>query len=213
MLFHMTPEQIAEMNRTLDAIWLGPSFHALLDDARHFHEQMKVPGSDQGRQARATVVFSVAAIEAATNDALAAIADLFTDGYWGSECRYEKPWVHFWNRSRRRLFRVQQSRGRFERKMKYLLELLEHETGWTLDDDCRTQINSIVQVRNRIVHMASLSSPNKMLSILNVKQIRHTAGIAVETAAEYTDFLDEGFNEMNLPIRVTNPDLSDWMPE
>jgi hypothetical protein len=97
--------------------------------------------------------------------------------------------------------------------MKYLLELLEHETGWTLDDDCRTQINSIVQVRNRIVHMASLSSPNKMLSILNVKQIRHTAGIAVETAAEYTDFLDEGFNEMNLPIRVTNPDLSDWMPE
>ena len=64
MLFHMTPEQIAEMNRTLDAIWLGPSFHALLDDARHFHDQMKVPGSDQGRQARATVVFSVAAIEA-----------------------------------------------------------------------------------------------------------------------------------------------------
>jgi hypothetical protein len=209
----MTPEQIAEMNRTLDAVWLGPSFRTLLDDARHFHELMGTPGTDQGRHARATVVFSVGAIEAATNDALAAIADLFTDGYWGSECRYEKPWVHFWNRSRRRLFQVQESRSRIERKRKYVLQLLERETGWTLDDDCRAQIHSIVNIRNRIVHMASLSSPKNMLSILNVRQIRHTAGVAVEAAAEYTEFLDEGFNEMNLPIRVQNPDLSDWMPE
>jgi len=37
--------------------------------------------------------------------------------------------------------------------------------------------------------MASLSSPNKMPSILNVKQIRHTAGVAVETAADYTERL------------------------
>lgn len=57
---------------------------------------------------------------------------------------------------------------------------------------------------NRIVHMASLSSPNKMPSMLNVRQIRHIPGIAVETAAECTGFLDEGFREMNLPIRVTD---------
>lgn len=63
MPFFLTPEQIAEMNRELDALWLGPSFGALVEDARHFHEQMKNAGGEQARHARATVVFSVAAIE------------------------------------------------------------------------------------------------------------------------------------------------------
>lgn len=101
MPFLLTPEQIAEMNRELDALWLGRSFGALVEDARYFYEQMKNACGDDGRHARATVVFSVAAIEAATNDGLAAIDDLMTDGYGGSECRYEKPWVDFWNRSGR----------------------------------------------------------------------------------------------------------------
>src|SRR5436309_966049 len=83
--------------------------------------------------------------------------------------------------------RLQKSHMRLKRKRTYLLQLLERETGWSLDDDCRAQLNSIVQVRNRIVHMASLSSPKKILSVLNVRQIRYTASLAVDVASEYTE--------------------------
>jgi hypothetical protein len=41
MFLNLTLEQMAEMNRALDAIWLGPSFRALVQDARYFYDQMK----------------------------------------------------------------------------------------------------------------------------------------------------------------------------
>lgn len=192
-------------------LWLFPKFNELLTDADYFAEhvdKLKKTGKDEqaGRYARAAVIFSLAAIEAASNDALVTIHEFFTDS-WPAECSGEPPWVHFRRLSPTSVTRLLK-RGRLEKKVDYLLQCLASlRAVWEPSVDFDLHLRQLVQVRNRIVHMKSLSQPKKMASILNPKQIAYVAKLGAETAKEYVSLLEEAFSEMKLPIQAINYDL------
>lgn len=178
---------------------LWPRFDELLKDARLYLEGMETSTDPviQARYARATVVFSSATIEAASNDALVTINDLMRST-WPAEEINEPPWVYFRRLSRDRPWRLLKS-GSLRQKMKYVLARLEKGIGW-IPEDLNGRLPQMAKIRNRIVHMKSLSKPRHLPSVLSSKQIRYVAKIAVTTADEYTVLLVNGLSWMNLPM-------------
>ena len=188
-----------------DDDWLVPRFRDLLEDAEYYTEQAQREANLglRARHGRAAIVFAVAAVEAASNDALATVDDLFGDS-WPAECIKEAPWCHFRRLSPKRVKRLIE-RGSLEQKVRYLLARVNGISGIWLDDDFARRFRTLVKMRNRIVHLQSLWQPTKASPLLNSKQVVHIAAGAVETAGEYVDCLEEGFETMNLAMRKYAP--------
>ncbi len=168
---------------------------------KSYYTQPEGKNDEAGRYARAAVIFSVAAIEAVSNDALVAICDLLCDS-WPSEHIGAPPWVHFRRLSPAHLRRLLK-RGRLEIKLDYLFRRVASlGSRWLPNDDFERNLRQIVQLRNRIVHMKSLGQPKTIASILNPKQISYIAKLGVKTAKEYASLLEEAFSEMKLPIQT-----------
>ena len=140
----------------------------------------------------------VAAVEAISNDALISIYELLTDT-WPSDFADSEPWIIFRGRSEQPIVSMVNHRGNLLRKTRYLLGHLRRITGDELEDLERNLAVS-VQARNRIVHMAYLLRPRLASPVLEPRQVRHLARLAVNTAADYIDLIDETFSEIGLPI-------------
>ncbi|MBI4205416.1 MAG: hypothetical protein HY527_10360 [Betaproteobacteria bacterium] len=186
--------------------WLEPRFRDLLEDAEHFVERTQNQSQPElrARCARAAIVFAAAAVEAASNDALVTVRDLFSDS-WPAEYIKDPPWCHFRRLSPNRVDRLIE-RGKLEQKVRYLIARIEGGVAaiW-LGQDFAAKLAILVKMRNRIVHLRSLGQPAKAGAVLNSKQVAHTATSAVETARKYVDSLEEGFREMKLPIALYAP--------
>ncbi len=206
-----SPDQLP----TMDELWrayvkerrertLLPKFDELLADAMFFMEQLRTSSGNLGNQARygrAVIVFSSAAIEAVTNDALAAIDELMQWQPWPTESIKEPPFVYFRRLSHDKVRRLQK-RGSVKKKVEYILSRLESGEGTFTERDLAARLRQVARIRIRIVHMSSLSMPNHMPSILNPKQVRKIAELAINIALEYCGLLEEGFSRMNLPIQL-----------
>ncbi|MEE9550934.1 MAG: hypothetical protein V3W08_11125 [Candidatus Binatia bacterium] len=209
-----SPDQLP----TMDELWrdyvkhvrdrtLLPKFDELLADAMFFVEQLEACSgnpANQARYARAVIVFSSAAIEAVTNDALVTIDDLMQYQPWPMESIKEPPFVYFRRLSHDRVRRLQK-RGSVKQKVEYILSRLETGEGPFAERDLATRMRQLARIRIRIVHMSSLSRPHHLPSVMNPKQVRNVAKIAVNTALEYCGLVEEGFSRMNLPIQVMRP--------
>lgn len=191
--------------------WVQPKSGDLLGDARYFLNKTEavVEPRIRARYGRAALVVSVAAIEAITNDGLAAIYWLLVD-CWPSECVGNPPWCYFKGTSWRPVERLLK-RGKLTKKIEYLLRHLNRYTISTPSDDLLSRLGQVVQARNRIVHMTYLLNPKKYPSVLKDRQVVHTAGVAYETALEYINFLNDGFEEIKLPIGTIRPEW--WFEE
>ncbi len=194
--------------RSFQDLWLLPRFRDLLADSEYFAGKIqkvkaRKPSPEQGMYARAAVILSVAAIEAASNDALASIKGLLGD-QWPSGHVKDAPWKHFRGLSYDKVKRLLE-RGRLERKIQYVLARIERGTGSSPSGNFLARLRQSVLIRNRILHFRSLTQPKKVRSILDPNQIGHNANLAVETAREYLDLLEEGFEEMNLQIAAIKP--------
>jgi len=185
--------------------WLEPKFRDLLEDAEYYAEQAHREANPglRARYGRAAIVFAAAAVEAASNDALAIVNDLFGDS-WPAECIKQAPWCHFRRLSSKRVERLI-ARGSLEQKVRYLLARVDGISGIWLDDDFAPKFRTLIRMRNRIVHLQSLSQPAKANPLLNSEQVVHIAASAVKTSREYVDWVEEGFEEMKLPIRIYAP--------
>ena len=186
--------------------WLQPKSGDLLGDARYFliRARRSTDRANKARYARGSVVMSVATIEAITNDALTAISSLLMDT-WPSECVDDLPWRYFCRFSTRPIKRLVKQ-GTLPRKVKYVLRHVERLTPDLIDDDLDVQLKKAIQARNRIVHMTFLLNPNKYPSVLNDRQVIHTAESAYKTAKDYIDTLGGAFDEVNLPIETIRPE-------
>lgn len=190
--------------------WVQPKSGDLLGDAKYFSEQTKAAREPRirARHGRAALVISVAAIEAITNDGLAAIYQLLGE-YWPSEIVNNPPCCYFKRTSRRRVERLLK-RGKLTKKIEYLVRLINRITYVTPADDLWSRLGQVVQARNRVVHMTYLWNPKKYPSVLKANQIAHTAKLAYETALEYISFLHESFEDIKLPIETIRPE---WWSE
>ncbi len=186
---------------------LLPKFDELLADAMFFGEQLEASSgnpANQARYARAVIVFSSAAIEAVTNDALLTIDGLMQYQPWPAEYIKEPPFVYFRRLSHDRVRRLQK-RGPAKQKVEYILSRLKTGEGLFAERDLATRMRQLARIRIRIVHMASLSRPQHLPSVMNPKQVQNLAILALNTALEYCGLVEEGFSRMKLPIQVMRP--------
>ena len=193
------------------ASWVQPKSGDLLGDAKYFLDRIKT-GSDpriRARYGRSSLLLSIAAIEAITNDGLTTIYGFLGDT-WPSECANDPPWIYFRRTSWKRVGRLLM-KGRIVKKIEYLFSHIERLTDIDIPDDLRPRLRQIFQTRNRIAHMTYLSDPKKYFSVFNDRQVAYAAKVAYDTAKEYIDLLKEGFEEINLPIETIRPDW--WFEE
>ena len=183
-------------------MWLGPAFKELLDDATTFNEQANNATTDRAkaRNSRAAIIFGVAAIEACTNDALAAIIDVFRE-HWVADVLHLPPYIYLDHLSRRRPAHMIRWSS-LDVKVKYILNRVRQGAGRAPSAAFSRNYSSVKKIRNRIGHMSSLAAPNHQPAIMNPNQLKHVASMAVDAAAEYTELVEEGFAEMDLAIRV-----------
>jgi len=188
-------------------LWLQPKSGDLLGDAKYFLERAKAAKERRirARHGRAALVISVAAIEAITNDGLATIYELFAES-WPSEVVDSPPWACFKRISSRPVQRLLK-RGKLWDKINYIRRRIDL---WVPEEHLWSRLRQVIQARNRVVHMSYLRDPNKYPSVLNDRQVTHTAKIAYETASEYISLLNDGFEEIKLPIVTIRPD---WWSE
>ncbi|MFZ0887454.1 MAG: hypothetical protein WA005_03305 [Candidatus Binataceae bacterium] len=172
-------------------------------DADDFFNKAKgaVKGAVQARYARASLILSVAAIEAISNDALASIYELLTD-ICPSECVHLAPWVHFRRVSYRPIERLLLRQRSLAKKIQYIFRHLRRlSTSPDADlDKIKKQLKEAVLFRNRIVHMTYLLRPNRHQAVLNPRQIVSLAESALEAAKSYIGEIGYTFEEVNLPV-------------
>jgi len=191
--------------------WVQPKSGDLLGDAKYFLEQAKAARElrIRARHGRAALVIGVAAIEAITNDGLAAIYQLLGED-WPSEVINHPPCCYFRRTSPKPVERLLK-RGKLIKKIEYLRRHINRLTYVTPAEDLWSRLGQVVQARNRVVHMTYLLNPNKYPSVLRAREVAHTATVAYETASEYISFLREGFEEIKLPIETIRPEW--WLEE
>lgn len=179
--------------------WRQPKSGDLVHDAADLHKKAKATTkqSEQARYARASLVLSVAAIEAISNDTLVSLYALIAD-HCPSECVGLEPWVCFRGVSLRRIERLIR-RGSLPKKLQYVFRHLAR-LGFLEDDELEQRIKQTIQARNRLVHMSYLLSPKKYASVLTPDQIKHLAGVGVEAARQFIQTVGEAFAEIHLPI-------------
>jgi len=191
--------------------WVQPKSGDLLGDTKYLLNRI-TPGQDPRTRAsfgRASLLLSIAAIEAITNDGLSTLHGFLGD-QWPSECINDPPWTFFKRTSWKRVGGLLR-KERIAKKLEYLLGHVKRVTNLDISDDLRPRLRQIFQIRNRIAHMTYLQDPDKYFSVFNDKQVAYTAKVAHETASEYINLLKEAFEEFHLPIETIRPDW--WFEE
>jgi len=181
--------------------WAQPKSGDLLGDAKYLLNRITA-GQDPRTRAshgRASLLLSIAAIEAITNDGLSTLHGFLGD-QWPSECVNDPPWTYFKRTSWKRVGWLLR-KGRIAKKIEYLLGHVKRLTNLDISDDLRPRLRQIFQIRNRIAHMTYLQDPQKYFSVFNDKQVAHTARFAHETASEYIDLLKDAFEEFASPLK------------
>lgn len=149
-----------------------------------------------GIYARAVVVMGMAAIEAATNRALTAVAEVMGDKPPPDRAN-NAPWRHFSGRSQRRVAALLR-RGKFASKRTYVLWQIERVTGAVPDDSLTQAIDRLRHVRNRIVHSNYRQQPDGEAAAEDDAQA--IAVMAADCARRYCDFVTRGFAALKLPL-------------
>jgi hypothetical protein len=183
--------------------WRKPQPGDLLFDAQDFYKKsIRSPKrAVQARYGRASLILSVAAIEAISNDTLASIYELLMDA-WPSECVGLPPWMYFRRLSYRPVERLLFRRRSLRAKLLYIFRLL-HRFSTTPDqelDSLEKNVKRAVMARNRVVHMSYLLTPGKHGPMLNPRQVVPVAKAALEAADRYAGEVGYTFEEMKLPV-------------
>jgi hypothetical protein len=192
--------------------WREPKPGDLIFDARDFYKKAKIATKRavQARYGRASLLLSISAVEAISNDTLTSIYALLMDSC-PSECRKLEPWVWFMKFSHRPVERLLLRRGSLARKIQYILRHLRR-MGRIHDNELEQHLKETVQARNRIVHMTYLLNPKNYPSVLNPRQILHAAKTAIAAAEEYIATIGDTFEEIHLPVATAYVDniRPDW---
>ena len=145
---------------------------------------------------RAIVVMGMAAIEAATNHALTAIAEVMRDKPPPDRAK-TPPWRHFSGRSKRRVASLLRH-GKFASKCTYVLWQIERVTGTVPDESPTQAVDRLRHVRNRIVHSNYRHRPEGEAG--GEGDAQAVAATAADCARRYRDFLTGGFAALTLPL-------------
>jgi hypothetical protein len=185
--------------------WFQPRSGDLLRDVLYLDERLSTEANPEicSIYARATIIMGFAAIEAATNDALATIHELLTQAVPAARKR-EPPWRHFAGRSARRVDSLLR-RGTFPKKRAYLLGQIARTTGNLLTVDMIQAIERLRDYRNRIVHMSYARRPERYAPMLDAERAKNMAAEASGCARGYLDFVSREFSTLRLPIPTLRP--------
>jgi len=187
------PETWAEWNRPNPASLRGDA--VLLSERARRETDSRAAGA----YARASIVLAVAAIEALSNDALISVYMVLIESW--PDPPPDDPWDFLKRRSSRPVVFLLQ-RGSLQRKLNYLLRLLENIAVFDRAA-LEKKLKRATQARNRIVHMTHLWNDRKAVPYLNTRQVVHLAGEVAKTGAEFVDLIVESFAEVHLPIVTT----------
>jgi len=198
--------------------WDRPKPGDLLFDAEDFSKKAKQTRKRavRARYSRASILLSVAAVEATTNDTLAVLAELLGEAC-PSECENLEPWVWFRRISYRALQRlVERPASLTRRKLPYVFRLLRRISIETEDylESLQKRLNWAIMFRNRITHMSYLNQPNLHRSVLNPAQLLHLSQASLDSAREYISLVGGTFEEVNLPVpTIVDSHRPDWWRE
>jgi hypothetical protein len=173
----------------------------LLADVAHLCElatQEQTPAA-RGTYARAAIVLALASVEAATNDALAAIHVLLKTSVPPGKAS-EPPWCHFEGRSHKYISRMLR-RQRLQTRRTHVLAQIKRINRKTLGNKVIHDLNELARLRNRIVHMTYQSDPDKHQWLFDADEAVKAAALASGYAHHYVDFVIDEFAKFNLPIR------------
>ncbi|HET9150000.1 MAG TPA: hypothetical protein VFO61_05910 [Alphaproteobacteria bacterium] len=178
--------------------WLLPESGDLLRDVAHLQACLARAEEPEMRGvfARAAVVMGMAAIEAATNHALAAVAEVMRDKPPPDRAK-TPPWRYFSGRSKRRVASLLRH-GKFGSKRTYVLWQIERVIGKVPDESLTQAIDRLRHVRNRIVHSNYRHRPEG--EVVGEDDAQALAATAADCARRYRDFLKRGFAALALPL-------------
>ena len=181
---------------------LQPGSGDLLSDVYYLEQQIARAMDDRirGIYARATIVMSFASIEAITNDALATIYALLTDGIPAGSKKLP-PWSYFVGRSTDRIKSLLR-RGAFFRRQRYVLDQIKRTTGRRMDSALARQIEDLRNFRNGIVHMSFVEKRGSYDAVHDIGELVAVARSASSTVQGYLDFVSTAFAELKLPIQT-----------
>jgi hypothetical protein len=154
--------------------------------------------SVRGTYARATIVLGLAAIEAVTNDALAAMQALLKTTVPAQHAG-KPPWCHFEGRSQKYLARMlRRSRSRTRRA--HVLSQIKRVNRRVLEAKELAKLDELARLRNRIVHMNFQSSPVEHQRVFDADEAVKVATLARDSAQHYVAFVAGEFAKLGLPI-------------
>jgi hypothetical protein len=173
----------------------------LLTDVSHLCELATGAqnGAMRGTYARAAIVLALAAVEAATNDALAAIHTLLRTNVAPDKAQ-QPPWCHFEGRSHKYISRMLR-RQRLQTRRTHVLAQIKRINRKTLSNRMLADLNELARLRNRIVHMTYQSDPDKHQWLFDADEAVKAAALARGYAHHYVDFIIDEFAKFSLPIR------------
>jgi hypothetical protein len=152
----------------------------------------------RGTYARAAIVLGLAAIEAVTNDALAAMQMLIKSTVTAEQARLP-PWCHFEGRSHKYIARMlRRSRSRTRRA--HVLSQIKRVNRRVLGAKELAELDALARLRNRIVHMTFQSSPAEYQRLFDVNEAVKAAALARACAQHYVEFVAGEFEKFNLPL-------------
>jgi len=143
---------------------------------------------------------SFASVEAITNDALATIYALLTDGIPAGSKKLP-PWSYFVGRSTDRIKSLLR-RGAFFRRQRYVLDQIKRTTGRRMDIALAKQIEDLRNFRNGIVHMSFVEKRGSYDAVHDIGELVDVARSAPSIVQGYLDFVTTAFAELKLPIRT-----------
>jgi hypothetical protein len=208
----MSPRITATLEARYD--WRKPRPGELLYDAEDFFKKARKSqkGASKGRYARASILLSVAAIEAMSNETLFALYEFLGDA-WPSECLGLPPWLYFKRVSYSRVGRLLYRQGSLSKKIRYILAHLnrlsdgwkgQFSDGWKGQfDELEGHLKIAVQSRNRIVHMSYSVKPSRYSVLLNPRQVAPLAQSALDSAKEFICAVSDTFEGVNLPVSIS----------
>jgi hypothetical protein len=152
----------------------------------------------RGTYARATIVLALAAIEAVTNDALAAMQALLKTTVPAGQSG-KPPWCHFEGRSQKYLAHMLR-RSRSHTRRAHVLSQIKRVNRRVLGANELAKLDELARLRNRIVHMNVQSGPAEHQRVFDADEAVKVATLARDSAQHYAEFVAGEFAKLGLPI-------------